>query len=54
MLPPTSIGIADMTIAMRMRRKPEGGWEWGNGDGFAVVEVPPGSFDIGENPSDAA
>jgi len=45
-------GIADMTIAMKMRRKPEGGWECG--DGFAVVEVPPGTFNIGEKPSDAA
>jgi hypothetical protein len=44
-------GIADMTMAMRMRRKPEGGWESGNGDSFAVVEVSPGSFDISEKPS---
>jgi hypothetical protein len=41
-----------MTMAIRMRRKPEGGWECGNGDGFAVVEVPPGSFDISEKPSE--
>jgi hypothetical protein len=45
-------GVADMTMAIRMRRKPEGGWECGNGDGFAVVEVPPGSFDISEKPSE--
>jgi|WetSurMetagenome_2_1015567.scaffolds.fasta_scaffold73710_2 hypothetical protein len=39
-------GVADMTLAMRMKRSPDGGWKCGNGDGFAHVEVPPGAFDI--------
>jgi hypothetical protein len=39
-------GVADMTNAMRMRRKPEGGWKCGHGDRFALVEVPPGLFDM--------
>jgi hypothetical protein len=43
---PRPHGINDMTVAMRMRRKPNGSWESGNGDFFSVVEVPPGSFDI--------
>jgi hypothetical protein len=51
---PRPHGIADMTVAMRMRRGPGGGWEWGSGDGFAVVEVPSGSFDISRKPSEAA
>jgi hypothetical protein len=51
---PRPHGIADMTMAMRMRRKPEGGWGCGNGDGFAIVEVAPGSFDISEKPSEVA
>jgi hypothetical protein len=49
---PRPTGIADMTTAMRMRRKPEGGWECGNSDGFWLVEVPPGFFDIREKPSE--
>jgi hypothetical protein len=51
---PRPHGVADMTVAMRMRRKPEGGWECDNGDCFGLVEVPPGSFDISERPSEAA
>ncbi len=51
---PRPHGITDMTMAMRMRRKAEGGWECGNGDGFALVEVPPGSFDISEATDEVA
>ncbi len=45
---PRPHGITDMTTAMRMRRKAEGNWEFGNGDGFGLVEVPVGSFHISE------
>jgi hypothetical protein len=43
---------SDMTIAMRMRRKPEGGWECGNGDWFGIAEVGPGSFDMSGKPEE--
>jgi hypothetical protein len=47
---PRPHGITDMTVATRMSRNPEGGWTFGNGDCLASVEVPPGSFDISEEP----
>jgi len=37
---------------MRVRRKPEGGWQWGNDDSFSLVEVPPGFFDISDHVPD--
>ncbi len=49
---PRPHGIADMTMAMRMRRKAAGGWECGDGDGFGLVEVPSGSFNISQEPVD--
>lgn len=51
---PRPNGIADMTMAMRMRRKSGGGWEWGKDDVLAIVEVSPGCFDIRERSSEVA
>jgi hypothetical protein len=51
---PRPHGITDVTMAMRMRRKAEDGWEIGNGDGFGWVEVPVGSFDISKEADDVA
>jgi hypothetical protein len=48
---PRPHGVTDLTVAVRLRRKPEGGWEGDDHDFFSIVEVPPGSFDISEEPS---
>jgi len=51
---PRPHGIADMTMAIRMKRKPGGGWKSGNGDCFAIVEVPAGDFYINHEPIESA
>lgn len=49
---PRPHGIADMTTAMRFWPKEEGVWTLrsGSADGFGLAEVPPGAFDLRQDP----